>query len=122
MEGSRKALSIDWGRPTGYKPIPKRTNVGVRHNTSHMINTEILRDANQMDSDAVKVNQTMMWKILVMYFDAQHNIPDKIDDNPEDDSKDRSSNPMEGIAEDSEYFSMEGIESQEGKNVIAFKD
>ena len=88
-------------------------------------NTETLRDANQMDSDAgkdikssdlkishsniiqmnqimvVKVNQTVMWKILVMYFDAQCNIPNKIDDNPEDDSKDRSSNPMEGIAENS---------------------
>jgi hypothetical protein len=36
-----------------------------------------------------------------MYFDAQCNVPDKIDNNPDDDSKDRSSDPMEGIAEDS---------------------
>ena len=54
----------------------------------------------------VKVNQTVMWKILVMYFDAQCNIPDKIDNNPDDDSKDRSSDPMEGIAEDSGIAGM----------------
>jgi hypothetical protein len=91
----------------------------------------------------VKVNQTVMWMILVMYFDPQCNIPDKINNHPDDDSKDRSSNPMEGITEDSgmcasilmpsihvnwqlfslaENFAMEGIESQEGKNVIAFKN
>ena len=89
----------------------------------------------------VKVNQTVMWMILVMYFDAQCNIPDKINNHSDDDRNDRSSNPMEGITEDSgmcasilmpsiqlvtvflaENFAMEGIESQEGKNVIAFKD
>ena len=39
--------------------------------------------------------------ILVMYFDAQCNISDKINSHPDDDSNDRSSNPMEGITEDS---------------------
>jgi hypothetical protein len=59
--------------------------------------------SNIIQMNQIIVNQTVMWKIMVMYFDAQCNIPDKIDDNPEDDSKDRSSNPMEGIqvAEDS---------------------
>ena len=40
--------------------------------------------------------------ILVMYFDAQCNISDKINSHPDDDSNDRSSNIMEGITEDSD--------------------
>ena len=39
-------------------------------------------------------------------FDAQCNVPDKIDNNPDDDSKDRSSDLMEGIAEDSGIAGM----------------